>query len=108
MENNNQPNMEPMKEPNSGSSLGPAVGTIIIVAVLIIGGLYYWGAQLNKQAIDDTLTGEDIAAQADASLDALSEQGTSDEVDSIEEDLNLTDLDDLDAELDNIDAEFGL
>lgn len=114
MENDqNQPDMpeEMMKEesPHQNSTLGPVVGTIIIVAVLVIGGLYYWGAQLNKQvAVDETVTGEQIAAEPDASTEALGEQGTSDEVDAIEDDLNLTDLDDLDAELGNIDAELGL
>lgn len=91
-----------------GSTLGPVVGTIIIVAVLVIGGLYYWGAQLNKQAIvDETLTGEEIAAEVDTSTEALGVQGTSDEVTAIEDDLDLTDLSDLDAELGNIDAELG-
>lgn len=30
--------------------IGPMVGTIIIVLLLIIGALYFWGASLNRQA----------------------------------------------------------
>lgn len=32
------------------AGVGPIVGAIIIVALLIFGGLYFWGAQLNKGA----------------------------------------------------------
>jgi hypothetical protein len=35
------------KNPSSGGS-GPIVGIIIIVLMLILGGLYFWGAQLNR------------------------------------------------------------
>lgn len=102
---NKVPNQQPMED---GKQVGPVIGAVIIVAVLVIGGLYYWGAELDKQtAVDENLTGEQIAAEEDIATQALSEQGTSDEVSAIEDDLNLTDLDDLDAELGNIDAELN-
>jgi len=31
------------------SSAGPIIGTIIIIALLIVGALYFWGAHLNEQ-----------------------------------------------------------
>ncbi len=31
------------------SSAGPIVGTIIILVLLIIGALYFWGASLNRE-----------------------------------------------------------
>lgn len=37
-------------------SIGPVVGVIIIVLLLIIGALYFWGAHLNAQKnANDTL-----------------------------------------------------
>jgi hypothetical protein len=30
--------------------MGPVVGIIIIIAVLVFGGLYFWGMQLDEQA----------------------------------------------------------
>ncbi len=30
------------------SGAGPVVGIFIVVALLIVGGLYFWGAQLNR------------------------------------------------------------
>jgi hypothetical protein len=32
-----------------GSGNGPMIGIIIIVIVLALGGLYFWGAQLNSE-----------------------------------------------------------
>lgn len=105
----NQQNIPNEMPEEHGNTVGPVVGTIVIVAVLVIGGLYYWGAQLNKQsAVDESLTAEDITAAVDTSTEALGIQSTSDEVTAIEDDLDLTDLDDLDAELGNIDVELGL
>lgn len=37
--------IRPEKQP----SVGPLAGAAIVVAVLIIGALYFWGAWLNKQ-----------------------------------------------------------
>lgn len=35
--------------PGHKSGAGPIVGVIIIVIVLALGGLYFWGAQLNRE-----------------------------------------------------------
>lgn len=32
------------------SSAGPVVGIIIIIVLLIVGALYFWGAHLNNQS----------------------------------------------------------
>jgi len=95
---------------NDIKPMGPTVGTILIIIILIIGGLYIWGAKLSTETptVDDSVTGEDIAAQQDETIEALVNQSSSDEVSAIEEDLNATDLENLDAELGNIEAELGL
>lgn len=31
------------------SSAGPLIGTAIVVILLLLGALYFWGAQLNRQ-----------------------------------------------------------
>jgi len=110
MENNQDPQEMPesmmqQKEHEQGKQIGPVIGAIIIITILVIGGLYYWGAELNKQAEPSA---EEIAAKVDHSTEALGTQGTSDEIAAIEEDLDLTDLGNLDAELGDIDAELGL
>lgn len=35
--------------------MGPVVGIIIIVILLVIGALYFWGAHLNAQDPEDQL-----------------------------------------------------
>ena len=97
MEQNETPasNIPPV-QPNKSSSIGPIVGIVIIVAVLILGGLYYWGSRLNDGAGP---TGADIANMPDEALVNLATQGSSDTLGAIEDDLTSTDLDNLDEEL---------
>ena len=70
------------------------------------------GSKLNTDDtiidIADAPTVEEIINQEDISLGQLQVQSSSDEIVNIEADLNLTDLENLDAELGNIDAELGL
>ncbi|OHB18481.1 MAG: hypothetical protein A2854_04340 [Parcubacteria group bacterium RIFCSPHIGHO2_01_FULL_56_18] len=47
-------------------SAGPIVGIIIIVLLLVVGALYFWGAYLNSQNTPDELPlipGDDSTAQ---------------------------------------------
>ena len=41
--------------PAQKSSVGPIVGIVIIVALLIVGAFYFWGAFLNAQNPEDVL-----------------------------------------------------
>lgn len=92
-------------------SIGPIIGIAIIIVVLIFGGLYYWGAQINKKRSLDELnntTPDMISKQEDTALQQLQSQSASDEVLDIETDLEMTDLNNLDQELNNIDTELNL
>lgn len=67
----------------SGGSSGPIIGAIVILAVIILGGLYFWGQRAGDGAmIDETNT-----------------QSGSDETAAIEADLDAIDIENLDAEL---------
>nr|QBM02320.1 hypothetical protein [uncultured archaeon] len=83
------PNTTPLP-PQGESKLGPIIGIIIVVIVLIIGALYFWGEKLNKA--------NDLP-QGDTMVNNLKSQQNSDEVSSIEADLKATNLDDIDADL---------
>ena len=100
-----QPNMTPVgggMNGGEGKSFGPIIGIIIIVIILIFGGLYFWGQQLNEE-----VSIESLAPSADETIGTLEMQSTSDEISDIESDLDLTDLEDLDADLDSIEDELG-
>lgn len=91
-------------------SIGSVIGIAIIVVLIIFGGLYYWGNQINKQNAmveREAITTEEIENAPDTTLESLESLGTSDEIADIEIDLDTTDLENLDEELEQIDAEFN-
>ncbi len=81
--------------------IGPAVGIIVIIAILLLGGIYFW-----MQARDEVQYGDqpytDALPGADSKVQALQQQSSSDKVSDIEADLQSTDLDNLDAELNSV------
>ncbi|MFA7216497.1 MAG: hypothetical protein WC095_00725 [Candidatus Paceibacterota bacterium] len=83
------------------SSIGSIIGTIIIIALIILGGLYFWGKKIensrNAQELtsEDVMTDEEIAAESDS----IKQTNSSDSIQSIETDLSATNIDNIDAEL---------
>ena len=106
-QNENTPQESQPGKPEEGEKkpMGPIVGVIIIVIVLVFGGIYFWGAKISKES---AITAEEITAQEDPALIKLQEQSTSDEIADIEADLDATDLEGLDAELEQIDQDLSL
>lgn len=96
-QNNPSPSLINPMAPEKKST-GPTIGLIIVVLVIILGGLYFWSKQTKENS--DT----NMMAEQEAMM--IKEQGSSDEVGDIEADLNATNLDNLDAELGDIDAEL--
>lgn len=96
---------QPMQAPNNKSSIGPVIGAIIIVLLLILGGLYVWGEKLNQ---GDTPNDQSLNEQYDASQDAaviqFKQQGSSDDLNSIEADIQSTNLDSIDSAANNVNA----
>ena len=101
----------PMQSEPHKSSIGPVAGAVIVILLLVAGGLYFWGAQLNKQAevlpfipSNDTAQQEEVAT-SDLSA-GLPSQSSSDDVSSIEADANAMNMDQMNAqnsaELNNI------
>lgn len=86
---------------NEKNPLGPIIGIIVIIIFIILGGLYLWGGKLNRgQTVEEILNAEDVM------LEELQTQGVSDEIVDIATDLGATDLEDIDAELKEIDQEL--
>lgn len=96
-------------------AVGPIAGAIIVILLLIAGGLYFWGAQLSKQQAqpevpviqsnDTSYTQSEGTLTSDTSA-GLPPQSSSDDISSIEADLNAMNMDQLEsqnsAELNNI------
>lgn len=110
---NEQPNTSPMNtpiEPKKASSIGPIVGILIIVIILLVGGLYFWGEQRDKESAMEAARQEaaQIENAPDSKVDRLNAQGSSDSASSIESDLSATDLNNLDEGTAAAEGEFQL
>ncbi|TSC86950.1 MAG: hypothetical protein G01um10148_55 [Parcubacteria group bacterium Gr01-1014_8] len=76
------------------SSIGPLIGTLIIVLIIAAGGLYFWGAKLNSMNSNNLpplILGDDSAG--------LPPTSSSDSVAAIEMDVSATDMDTLEREV---------
>ena len=85
-------------------SIGPIAGAIIVILLLIAGGLYFWGAQLNQQTDTPPYIPSDDTSMQDANTTVTSDtsaglppQSSSDDVSSIEADANAMDMNQLNA-----------
>lgn len=84
--------------------IGPVVAAIVVVAVLAIGGLYYWGSKSNDKAQQNAgvPAAETLEGPSPEELQQVSEN---DDLDTIEAELQF-DTENLDAELRNIEGEL--
>lgn len=87
MDNLNNPTMPP--EPKSAA--GSLTALIVILALLALGAFYFWG----ERAEDDA-----ALESENASLNSINTQSNSDSEVDIETDLNSTDVDNVDYDLD--------
>lgn len=108
-QNPTPPSMGGMGAPGGEEkSSGALIGSIIIIIVLIAGGLYLWSNKMQENQMMDEMmledgmmieNGEMMPEEADAAAAVLSAQGTSDETAAIETDLNATNFNEMDGEL---------
>ena len=100
---------EPTPETNSA---GPIVGIIVIVILIVLAGFYFWGSSLQNTGVIEAPVVEEAAEDAaalpteEASASVGAPLSGSDEIADLETDLDTTDLENLDAELADIEAEL--
>ena len=73
--------------PNN-SSAGLIIGIIVILVIILLGGLYFW----KQSAVDEEM-------MTNETVESINTQSEADDTSSIEADLNSTNVDNLDAEL---------
>lgn len=88
------------------SSIGSIIGTIIVIAVIILGGLYFWGKRIDEAKIQQEsaiqqaqMDNTPSTTQNVSEANSISNVSSSDEINSLEAELNATNLNGLDAEL---------
>ena len=93
------------------SHVGPVLGVLIIILILVLAGLYLWGGMLSKQEAEleqqQIINNEPETPRADADVRTLNTLSPSDELEAIEADLDGTNLDSIDQDFSAIDAELN-
>ncbi|MFM2357589.1 MAG: hypothetical protein RJA61_326 [Candidatus Parcubacteria bacterium] len=84
--------------PPTKKSVGPMVGLVIVVILIILGGIYFWKEMEYKK--------EQAQYGQNDEMYIIESQSDSDEVSSIEADLQATAIDSIDTELGSIDTEL--
>lgn len=83
-------------------SKGPLIAVIVILFLIIIGGLYFLGQRMNKSYTAPT----DTSLTTDPVTDSMNTQSDSDDVSSIQADLNATNINSIDQGAAVIEAEL--
>lgn len=88
-------------------TIGPMIGSIVIIFIIIVGGLYFFGSLITAKKTQ-VETEQALEAQNEAvQIEETAKQSKSDDVPSIEADLQATNIDDLDKNLTSeLDKEF--
>ncbi len=93
------------------SHVGPILGVLVVMLVLIFGGLFLWGSMLDKEAEvlpePPILNNEPETPRAVADQQILETLSPSDELDAIDADLGSSNFDSIDADMTTIDAELN-
>ena len=84
------------------STTGPLIGSIVIIVLIIIGGLYYLGniILIKKNQIKDNEIFEEQTNKKE--IEETVKQSSTDDIPSIEQDIISTDIDSVDSELKEI------
>ena len=85
----------PPQEPRRGGFNGAVIAVVVILAVVIVGALYFWLERKDEPGIQ----GDDATIGEKAMLQSINTQSQVDVIETIEADLNNTPVDTLDKEL---------
>lgn len=88
------------------SSIGSIIGAIIIIALIILGGLYFWGKRIEEQKNAKNLVTETTEQESEVDQTSMNEAAvikstsSTDDLKSLEADLKSTNTVNLSSELD--------
>ena len=101
----NTPIQDMVENTKKDSTVGPLIGSIIIILIIAIGGLYFWGSLIldKKKEIQ---TQEVMEEQQDNETELLLKQSSSDDTASIEADLEAMTIDSVDDDFSSIESEY--
>jgi uncharacterized protein HemX len=60
-----QNNMQPEK-----NSTGPLIGSVIVIVILILGAIYFWGGKLNANKAESSVGASSVTTNENADLES--------------------------------------
>lgn len=83
------------------SGIGSIIGTVVIISVIILGGLYFWGKRIEESKLRESLANGEVQPMMNEGSEAAAIRAvsSSDDLGSIEGDLNATNFDNMNTEL---------
>jgi len=100
MDTFNPNQMPPLTANSNKKPVGPLISVIVILAIIIIGGLYFLKERANQPVYAPSVENQDEVAQS------LNTQGSSDDLNSIESDLKSTNVENIDQGSSSVEAEL--
>lgn len=102
----NTPIQNMINETQKDGTVGPLIGSIIVILLFVVGGLYYFGnlISIKKTEIETQKVAEEI--DETNKVESAAKQDKTDDVESIEKDIKSTDIDSIGSDLNNIEKEF--
>lgn len=92
-----------MQPQQNKSSIGSIIGTIIIITVIILGGLYFWGKRVEEAKYKQKIISESESQTQTVEVNeatAIKSLSNGDDINAIQADLDKTNVNNLSAELD--------
>jgi hypothetical protein len=102
MDTFNPNQMPPMQSQPDKKSMGPLIAVIVILALIIVGGLYF----LKQRTSQNRYIPPAETTATDTVTDSLNTQSNSNDLNSIESDLKNTNLDNLDQGANAVEAQL--
>ena len=102
----NTPIQNLVESSKKDSTVGPMIGSIIVICIIIVGGLYFLGSLISNKKNEIQIEQSAEQQQEILKVEETAKQSNSDDVQSIEADLKATNIDNLDTGLTDIEKEF--
>ncbi|MSU45340.1 MAG: hypothetical protein EXS47_01795 [Candidatus Zambryskibacteria bacterium] len=83
------------------SGIGSIIGIVVIISIIILGGLYFWGKRIEESKLRESMASGEVQLKINeqnetATIRSLS---SSNDLGSIEADLNATNFENMNTEL---------
>ena len=95
-----------MEETQKNSTTGPLIGSIIIIILIIVGGLYFWSTLITQKTQEIIQEETNQVIQNEILIQKTVQQSESEDIQTIEADLEATNFNILETAIEDIEKEL--